>query len=52
MQRSWGAKDIVRELERAYIGARYLPFKYEKDEAVRALKFVKCVFEKFAVERA
>ncbi|ADC65394.1 HEPN domain protein [Ferroglobus placidus DSM 10642] len=35
---------IVRELERAYIGARYLPFTYEKEEAVEALKFVKEVF--------
>ncbi len=35
----------VRELERAYIGARYLPFRYEKDEAEELLKFVKSVFE-------
>ncbi len=35
---------FLRELERAYIGARYLPFKYEREEAEETLEFVKKVF--------
>ena len=38
---------LLRELERAYIGARYLPFTYEKEEAEEALNFVKRVFEMY-----
>ncbi len=36
----------LRELERAYIGARYLPFKYEKEEAMKLLEVVKKIFER------
>ena len=40
-------RKYLLDLERAYIGARYLPFKYEKEEAEELLKFVKEVFNKY-----
>lgn len=36
---------FVRELERAYIGARYLPFEYGREEVEELLGFAKRVFE-------
>ncbi len=36
---------FVRELERAYIGARYLPFQYGREEVEELLGFVRRVFE-------
>jgi len=38
-------KIILANLERAYIGARYLPFEYSKEEVEEMLKFVKKVFK-------
>ncbi len=42
---------FLRELERAYIGARYLPFKYDKSEAKELLEVVKIIFKKFEEEK-
>ena len=39
-------RKFVRELERAYLGARYLPFEYGREEVEELLNFVKRVFEK------
>ncbi len=38
-------RKFLRELERAYIGARYLPFTYDREEAEEMLDFVKRTFE-------
>lgn len=36
---------IVTKIEDAYIGARYLPRRYEKEEVEAMLRYVKAVFE-------
>ncbi|MEM5828004.1 MAG: HEPN domain-containing protein [Candidatus Aenigmatarchaeota archaeon] len=41
-------ENLLLELERAYIGSRYLPFDYSREEAVELMNFVKKVFEKWA----
>ncbi|MEM5874445.1 MAG: HEPN domain-containing protein [Candidatus Aenigmatarchaeota archaeon] len=38
-------KDVVINMERAYIGARYLSFEYSKEEIKKMLKLVKKAFK-------
>lgn len=41
---------MITKIEDAYIGSRYLPRRYEKEEVEAMLKYVKEIFEVFINE--